>query len=373
MKIQQTNPGNYSYSRLIESIAGANSEINLSQNPELPALIGKTMNWPVVSLLFFADEQPVAWFSAVKTGKEWFSLPHYNNGAFWFGKKQLESWLVKNQRAVHVDESWFFDHFINKNEYFQTTNSASNLSIINLEPGDFMNVIQPVKPNFRFRHRSYLQLSENRLNHKTDSLLRLEESNDKQMNAFPSNINYKIRKALRNGITTRTGGIELLEDFYKVYRQNIYHLGSFGLPKHFFEMLMHDYSGGKAMIVIADFQGKPVGSAILLTWLHYAENPWFATHRSFNHLYTSYLLHSEMMKSAIEAGCRIYSFGYSTKGSGVHRFKQQWGTTDRTIFLNSNHPITDQIGKMQYLRGIIKKLPLAFSKLFDNYIATKYY
>ncbi len=373
MKIQETHPGNYSYSRLIEAIAGAGSDVNLSQNPELPALISKTMNWPVVSLVFLADEKPVGWFAALNTGKEWFSLPHYNNGAFWLDKQGLDRWLLTNEVSVQVDEPWFFNRFVNQIEYFNRIDSVNKLMLITLEPNDFKVINQPGKPNFRLRHRSYLPLSPNRLEHKTDSLLQLGESLESQMNAFPSGISYKIRKALRNGVTTRTGGAELLDDFYQVYRQNIYHLGSFGLPKHFFEKLMQDYSGGKAQIVVADYQGKPVGGAILLTWLHYAENPWFATHRSHNYLYTSYLLHWEMMKSAIGAGCRIYSFGYSTKGSGVHRFKQQWGTTDRTIFLNSNHPIAYQLKKMQYLRRIIRKLPLAFTKLFDNYIATKYY
>jgi hypothetical protein len=373
VKIQETNPGNYSYSRLLEAIAGADSEINLSQNPELPALIAKTMKWPVVCLLFLIDEKPVGWFAALNTGKEWFSLPHYNNGAFWFDKQSTESWLEKHQVSVPVDESWFFNHFVNREKHFQKIQSTNNLIVITLEPNDFNVIMQPGLTDFRLRHRSYLPLSVRRLDHKTDSLLHLEKSNEAQMNAFPTGISYKIRKALRNGVTTRVGGKELLDDFYQVYRQNIYHLGSFGLPKHFFEVLMQNYSGGMAQIVIADYHGKPVGSAILLTWLQYSENPWFASHRSHNHFYTSYLLHWEMMKSAIGAGCRIYSFGYSTKGSGVHRFKQQWGTTDRTIFLNSNHPIADQLGKMQYLRRIIRKLPLAFSKLFDNYIATKFY
>lgn len=373
MKIQESNPGNYSYSRLVEAIAGAGSEINLSQNPELPALIAKTMNWPVVSLLFLFDEKPVGWFAALNTGKEWFSLPHYNNGAFWLDKPGIERWLLRHQVSVQVEESSFFNRFVNRIEYFKGIKSASKLLLITLEPNDFIVMTQPIRPVFRLRYRSFLPLSANRLDHKTDSLLHLAESIEAQMNAFPAAISYKIRKALRNGVTTRAGGKELLDDFYQVYRQNIYHLGSFGLPKHFFEVLMQDYSGGTAQIVIADYQGKPVGSAILLTWLHYAENPWFATQRSHNHLYTSYLLHYEMMKSAIGAGSRMYSFGYSTKGRGVHRYKQQWGSTDRTIFLNSNQPIADQLGKMQYLRRIIRKLPLAFSKLFDNYIATKYY
>jgi len=373
VKIRETNPGDYNYFKLIEAIAGAGYEINLSQNPQLPLLIAKTMKWQVESLLFLADEKPVGWFAALNTGKEWFSVPHFNNGAFWIDKQGLDHWLMKHQVSVPVDESWFFNHFVNREEYFQQIQSTYNLTVITLEPNDFKVIMQPGQTDFRLRHRSYLPFSISRLDHKTDSLLHLKENMDAQMVVFPSAISYKIRKAIRNGVTTRAGGVELLDDFYQVYRQNIYHLGSFGLPKRFFEVLMRDYSGGKAQIVIADYHGKPVGSAILLTWLHYAENPWFATQRSHNHLYTSYLLHYEMMKSAIGAGCRVYSFGYSNKGSGVHRFKKQWGTTDRTIFLNSNHRITDQLGKMQYLRRIIRKLPLAFSKLFDKYIATKFY
>jgi hypothetical protein len=80
-----------------------------------------------------------------------------------------------------------------------------------------------------------------------------------------------------------------------------------------------------------------------------------------------------MIKQSIAAGCSLYSFGYSTNESGTHRYKQQWGVTDRIIYLNSSEEITDRLAKKQYLRRIIKLIPMPLVRCFDRFIAGRYY
>lgn len=373
MQFFRTNISTFDFEPLIVAMAESDSELNLSQNPFLPGLIGKTMNWPVVRLLFLAGDRPVAWFAAINTQKEWFSLPHFNNGAFWFHKTNLNNWILQHHPGYPIDDEIFFRHFINREKWYDKTSGLDQMWVVSLNPDDLDDWSQEYFSIPNLRYRCYLPLLPNTLGHKTDSLLRLKEKDDLQWKSFTRDVRYKIGKAARIGITIRGGGVELLEDFYTVYRRNIHQLGSIGLPFHFFSVLMTNYTGGTATVLVAYFGDKPVGSAILLSWLHYAENPWFATLRKFNRLFVSYSLHWEMIRLAIQDGCKVYSFGHSTKESGVHHYKHQWGALDRTIYLNSNEPLKDELKKIQYLRRIIRLLPLSFAKRMDALVAGKYY
>ena len=42
-------------------------------------------------------------------------------------------------------------------------------------------------------------------------------------------------------------------------------------------------------------------------------------------------LYWRMLEDAIERGCDVFDFGRSTRDSGTHRFKKQWGCGERTL------------------------------------------
>jgi len=373
MKITPANPLIYDFSRLLSSMQASGEADNLSLNPCLPGITGKVMHWPVISLLFEINHKPIAWFAALHTGKEWFSLPHFNNGAYWFHEKEFNT-ATGNGQKEGCNKRSFYNHFILSGEWFNTIPTVDRLLIISLDEED-MNRAENL-PNTKatsIKVRDNTVLSEHRLSHKVDSQLELKNTGEQQLASLPSAVRRKINKATRNGISIQTGGAELLSTYYAVYRKKIHELGSFALPFGFFELLLKEYNHGDIRLMIAYDKDKPIGCAVLMTFGHYAENPWFATLKSHNQLYVSYLLHWEMIKYAINAGCSIYSFGYSTMHSGVHHYKQQWGATDKPIHLNSNHPVSDKLEKKQYLRSIIKRLPMSFTKWLDQYIAQRYY
>lgn len=369
MQITEARLHEYDFSVLSAAMARTDVEGNLSLNPCLPQITGETMHWPVLCLLFMVNDQPLAWFAALHTDKEWFSLPHYNNGAYWFNTSAFNAGFS----GEAMDERLFFSSFISNQSWFTQKPTQNRLLLIALEPADMENRQAGIAPGLHLRQRSFYKLEEHRLSHKVDSHLALQGDEKDQFSAFSPGVRRKIRKADRNGISIQTGGIELLDTFYKVYRRNIHQLGSFGLPKSFFQDLLRQYTDGDAKLFIATLNGEAVGSSLLLTWHHYAENPWFATLRAHNRQYVSYLLHWHMIKASLAAACRIYSMGYSTADSGVHRYKQQWGTTDKTIYLNSTFPVADRLQKMQYLRKIIRRMPQSWISIFDRYIATRFY
>lgn len=141
----------------------------------------------------------------------------------------------------------------------------------------------------------------------------------------------KIKKARATEFSIEQGGLHLLTDFWNIYAHQLHRLGSFPLPKRFFHALLLGFEEGFAEIFLLRHEGKVVGGACNLFVAGFYENAWFATEPLAQKQYASYQLHEEMIGRAIELKADVYSFGRSTTNSGVHRFKQQWGTKDVSL------------------------------------------
>lgn len=141
-------------------------------------------------------------------------------------------------------------------------------------------------------------------------------------------LNKKLKRIGNNDFKALNGGVELLEDFWLVYARRLHELGSFPLPKEFFKALLKGFSEGYAELFVLYNSNGPIGGACNLCVEGFYENAWFATLKNYQQVGASYFLHQHMIKHACQLGMNIYSFGRSTTGSGVHRFKKQWGCQD---------------------------------------------
>ncbi len=205
--------------------------------------------------------------------------------------------------------------------------------------------------------------------HKVASWLTLGKSMEEQMVGFNSNLRRKIRKGMAYGFNVENGGIELLNDFMKIYARHLDQLGSVALSKRFFENLLKNYSGNEKAIFLLRYEGKVVGGAFNLFYKGFYENGWFATLHGVQGLYASYVLHQAMIDHAISLGCHTYSFGRSTAGGGVHRFKHQWGAADVPLFW-SHYPVQKlNLRKQSWLHNIWKILPWPLRKRFGGSLA----
>lgn len=202
------------------------------------------------------------------------------------------------------------------------------------------------------------------------------------------NVKRKISKALKNGIVVKHGGVELLDDFYPVYRMTIHRHGSFGLTRRYITRRLNEtesLSSGnniKIRLFVAYLRNGfnsavPVGSAILMTQHFdgsdgFSENSAFATDPQYNALYPSYALHHAMLEYAIQQNCRVYSLGRSTPGSGIDKYKRQWGGMTLPLYYSTtteqmgNQSV--QLGKKLQIHRIIRILPMWCSRIFDGFV-----
>jgi hypothetical protein len=86
-------------------------------------------------------------------------------------------------------------------------------------------------------------------------------------------------------------------------------------------------------------------------------------------MYASYVLHHAMIGDGINKKCHTYSFGRSTRRSGVHRFKQQWGAKDVPLMWAQYPAQKLNLRKQGWLGIVWKLLPWPVRQYGGRYLA----
>jgi len=134
----------------------------------------------------------------------------------------------------------------------------------------------------------------------------------------------QVRRSLKEGARIQHGGADLIADFYTVFSRNMRDLGTPVYPFRFFEIIA-DRMSGHLHVVVVRVGGEAAAAALLLRRGNRIEIPWASSLREFNPIAVNMLLYWEALVYAIDTGCRVFDFGRSTRDTGPHRFKQQWG------------------------------------------------
>ena len=137
-------------------------------------------------------------------------------------------------------------------------------------------------------------------------------------------VRNQVRKAWRCGCVGRVGGLELLDDFYVVFSENMRDLGSPTHPENLFRRLIEEHRLGARLLVVYN-QDLPVAASLVFTLGDTLGNPWAASLRRYRPLCANMLLYWLMLCQGVQQGCRRFDFGRSSPGTATCRFKLQWG------------------------------------------------
>tara|TARA_B100001059_G_scaffold186238_1_gene188098 strand:+ start:1598 stop:2638 length:1041 start_codon:yes stop_codon:yes gene_type:complete len=157
----------------------------------------------------------------------------------------------------------------------------------------------------------------------------IDQPLDAIWNSLTSSCRRKVRKAKKNGLTV-SWGRGYVHDFYNIYSHNV---GQLGTPTHgrvFFEQIMTQFRED-AEILVVKLDGEVIGAMLIIRHCGIWAAPFIASIPEFNYLYTNMLLYWEAISAAARAGCRSLDFGRSKRGTGVYRFKSQWGCTPQPL------------------------------------------
>ena len=204
---------------------------------------------------------------------------------------------------------------------------------------------------------------------KVRMLLNLPESSEMLVKSFKSKLRSQINRTLKAGFISRIGGLELLEDFYKVFLVNMRDLGS---PVHSVKLMQHsliEFSERSSIVVVYRSE-EPVAAALVVGFGKVLRNPWAASLRKYASLGPNMLLYLRVLEYACDRGYQVFDFGRSTPGEGTYRFKEQWGAVPAPLFwhyisLNGKMPAPEGTGKARFEMATRywQKLPLVVTRI----------
>lgn len=152
-------------------------------------------------------------------------------------------------------------------------------------------------------------------------------SEEELLGSFKSKCRYNIRLANRKGVTCKVYGKERLSDFCSLMEETKERDGFDMRTEGYFARMM-DSLGEHCRLYLCEYQGQALSGAICVqyggrtTYLYGAST---SVHRE---VMPNYLMQWEMIRWAVEGGCRIYDFGgvphwYDPDhpNNGVYRFK----------------------------------------------------
>jgi len=137
-------------------------------------------------------------------------------------------------------------------------------------------------------------------------------------------VRNQVRKAEREGLSCAAGGAELLREFHAVYARNMRDLGSPPHGRRFFAEVLRAFPAESRLFVVR-LGGRAAAASFSLADPHALRVPWAASDWRLRQLNANMLLYWSMLADGCRRGAPCFDFGRSSRDSGTHRFKQQWG------------------------------------------------
>jgi len=207
---------------------------------------------------------------------------------------------------------------------------------------------------------------------KATFLLTLDKNHDSIWKGFNAKLRNQVRKAGKSGLDTEIGGIELLQEFYRIFSWKMRDLGTpvWGYP--FFYQLMKKFSNSQIILVKID--NAYIASGLIMKFRKRLYVPSAASFRKYLKYCPNHALYWTTIKQGCIDGFTHFDFGRSTLDSNTYNFKKQWVPNPTILnwqyYLNRIHEIpslSPQNRKYSYFIKLWRLLPLTVA----NYLGPK--
>lgn len=151
----------------------------------------------------------------------------------------------------------------------------------------------------------------------------ISADHDENLKAIPRKQRAMVRKGIKSGLVAHFSN-DYLDDFFKIYAENVQRMGTPVYSKKWFETLL-DVFGERANLLVIEHDNQII-SGVLSFYYKDTVLPYYAAsmveHRSLAPNDFQYWV---LMQHAVAKGCRYFDFGRSKKGTGPYNFKKNWG------------------------------------------------
>lgn len=206
---------------------------------------------------------------------------------------------------------------------------------------------------------------------KVRMLLDLPQNPDQLLMNLKAKVRSQVKKPVRDGLSTKTGASELIDEFYRVFAENMRTLGSPVHSRRWIESIVSSYGDRARIVVVSTPDGAPAAAGVVLVHPSVMSVPWASSLRRYNRFNPNMLLYWTFLTLAIDAGCRCFDFGRSSMGEGTYNFKAQWGATPKPLFWQTlpHKTGTSKSGKIgpglrPLAESLWRHLPLSLCNIF---------
>jgi FemAB-related protein (PEP-CTERM system-associated) len=182
-------------------------------------------------------------------------------------------------------------------------------------------------------------------------------------------VRNQIRKAQKSELIARSGGAELLDEFYVVFARNMRDLGTPVQGRPFFEEVLRAFPD-RARVHLVCLHGSTIAAGITYRTGHVVELPWASSIRTYNHLCPNHLLYWSILEEALLTDAHTVDFGRSTPHEATYKFKEQWGAEPVALhweyYLAEGQPLpntTPANPKFRLAIELWKRLPVPVATL----------
>lgn len=300
--------------------------VTIAHNPCLGAILSKTFGYTYKNYFIKVEDKTIGVLPTVTIGGKIVSMPHFSYGGP----------VLNKDYSSDLDVSLLLNHS-------------------------------------KYEVRSFDKFSENYIDEKVSCVLDLKKSEDDMIMTIQSKLRQKIRKAMKMNFVVKSGGIELLDDYYNAFSSRMLKFGSPPLGRKFFKNILEDYEYGDVQITVIYDGDKVISAGFSISYLGFNELCWSGTDDDYNKKNVNALLFWEMIKTSIKKEHQYYSFGRSTKDSSQHFFKKLWNPIELPIYYNLSEAPGASLKDLEFLTKIWKHQPLKTSQILGHYVSKYVY
>jgi hypothetical protein len=152
---------------------------------------------------------------------------------------------------------------------------------------------------------------------------------ESNFNALPRKQRRMIRQGMKAAFTTKIGGKEYLDIFYKLYALNKRNLGTPVFPIHFFRRIMDKFP---QTLILSVWKNNVMVAGVMSFAFKDRLMPYFSgALRKYYRYAVNDFMYWELMRYGCEKNYKVFDFGRSKKGTGSYDFKRHWGFNPKSL------------------------------------------
>ncbi len=161
---------------------------------------------------------------------------------------------------------------------------------------------------------------------KVTFLMDLRSGSDSIWKSFDAKLRNQIRRSQKSGLVVQFGGLDLLDDFYRVFCWKMRELGTPVWSKALFATILKRFPDTGEIVLVRQDQ-TPVCGALLLSYRNRQYIPSAAAYRKYLPMCPYHALYWSVIERAATGGFDYFDFGRSSVHSSTFKFKKQWVET----------------------------------------------